>query len=120
MLENQTVLDRETAKFATQMEAISRVKQLIFHKNINWSRPTLWMKKQIISIINKITNFFLFNSNKLMYLRCPPIRSMNGLNIGFNAITKDQYEYWPMFKQEDTPRNRVTKRKLYNHIVVSI
>ncbi len=44
---------------------------------------------------------------------------MNGLNIGYNSLIKDQYEYWPMFKQEDNPRNRVTKKKLYCHLIVS-
>jgi hypothetical protein len=35
-----------------------------------------------------------------------------------NSIPKDQYGYWPIFRQEDTPRSKVTKKKLYSHLLV--
>lgn len=58
--------------------------------------------------------YSFFNSESLVY----PARSANGPHIGNNALAKDQFEYWPIFKQEDTSRNKSTKRKLYSHLVV--
>ena len=76
----------------------------------------------------KIKSYFLKKihyklKNKILYFilqtcRFPSIRNIKGLNIGMTSIPKDQYGYWPIFRQEDTPRSRVTKKKLYSHLLV--
>lgn len=47
-------------------------------------------------------------------------KQMNsGVNFQVNGGVKDNYEYWPLFKHAETPTNKVAKRKLYSHLVVS-
>ena len=58
----------------------------------------------------------MIHFNRMVY----PARTTNGPHIGTNTLPKDQFEYWPIFKQEDTNRNKTTKRKLYSHLVVRI
>ena len=68
---------------------------------------------------NSLKCFIFFFILNLIPIRIPPVKSMGGTNNGYNPLSKEQYEYWPLFKQEDSPKNKVSKRKLYSHLVVS-
>jgi len=42
------------------------------------------------------------------------------LNLSQTTPLKENYEYWPLFKQDNTPHNKAVKQKLYSHLVVSL
>lgn len=55
-----------------------------------------------------------------LYTRVPPLRAVHSnLSFSHNVKKEDQYDYWPLFKQEDSPNNKASKKRLYSHLVVS-